>query len=682
MRRITLPLPIAALVLAACGADVQTEAIDGPEEAATARESLSVAPSAATAPVAHGSLVNAAFLHDARDGSSLVVGAAGIAGLEVYRADGTRLAGIDDIEAGLVTTAPGARIGDETADLVVVYDATTAALAAYVFVAGRFEKMMPEPIRVADEVTGLCHYRSPFAGSDYLYAVTDAGLIHHYELYSVPQGIAGRLLRTIPSAKGSGFCAVDPRDGALYVAEETNGVWRIGAEAEEDTTREAVDLVAPFGTLSDDVKGIAVYPVDDELSYLFVSDLGNERIAVYRLPDGEPVASFSVEGLSEPEGIALSGAGDGALFAIADEDPADGGSDIKLVDFTALANSLGLEGAGAATDPDAPKVVQPVVETDVIPTWGDSADDPAIWVHPDDPGQSIVIGTGKKSGLYVFDLEGRTLQVLEDGRMNNVDLRDGFPLGGKSVTIVAASNRSNDGISLYRLDPATRKLVDVSAGVQSTGFTDPYGLCLYKSASDDAFYAFVNEGGDGKVRQLKLADNGKGRVAAELVREFAVGSQAEGCVADDQQGTLYIAEEDLGLWKYSAEADGGDARTAIDSTGDDGRLTDDVEGVALYDAGDGKGYLVVSNQGENNYAVYRREGDNEFVGFFSIVANAVDGIDGASETDGLDVSSAALGSRFPGGLLVVQDGRNIAPEERQNFKYVSWTEIASVLGID
>jgi myo-inositol-hexaphosphate 3-phosphohydrolase len=30
----------------------------------------------------------------------------------------------------------------------------------------------------------------------------------------------------------------------------------------------------------------------------------------------------------------------------------------------------------------------------------------------------------------------------------------------------------------------------------------------------------------------------------------------------------------------------------------------------------------------------------------------------------------------------VQDGRNIAPEERQNFKYVSWAEIASVLGID
>jgi 3-phytase len=33
-------------------------------------------------------------------------------------------------------------------------------------------------------------------------------------------------------------------------------------------------------------------------------------------------------------------------------------------------------------------------------------------------------------------------------------------------------------------------------------------------------------------------------------------------------------------------------------------------------------------------------------------------------------------------LLVVQDGRNLAPEERQNFKFVSWQEVARSLGVD
>jgi len=31
------------------------------------------------------------------------------------------------------------------------------------------------------------------------------------------------------------------------------------------------------------------------------------------------------------------------------------------------------------------------------------------------------------------------------------------------------------------------------------------------------------------------------------------------------------------------------------------------------------------------------------------------------------------------GLLVVQDGRNLMPAERQNFKYVSWEDVMKAL---
>jgi 3-phytase len=120
----------------------------------------------------------------------------------------------------------------------------------------------------------------------------------------------------------------------------------------------------------------------------------------------------------------------------------------------------------------------------------------------------------------------------------------------------------------------------------------------------------------------------------------------------------------------------------VDGTGSDGRLTDDVEGLALWIGKEGLGFLVASNQGADNYAVYRREGDNAWVGHFHVIANPELGFDGASETDGLDLTSAALGDRYPAGLLVVQDGRNIAPEERQNFKYVSWADVARSLGVE
>jgi 3-phytase len=37
------------------------------------------------------------------------------------------------------------------------------------------------------------------------------------------------------------------------------------------------------------------------------------------------------------------------------------------------------------------------------------ADDPAIWVHPEDRAKSIVVGTLKNGGLAVFDLHGTTI---------------------------------------------------------------------------------------------------------------------------------------------------------------------------------------------------------------------------------------------------------------------------------
>ena len=66
-------------------------------------------------------------------------------------------------------------------------------------------------------------------------------------------------------------------------------------------------------------------------------------------------------------------------------------------------------------------------------------------------------------------------------------------------------------------------------------------------------------------------------------------------------------------------------------------------------------------------------------GRFRVGMNPPAGIDGASETDGLEVTSLNLGARYPEGLLVVQDGRNVMPAEHQNFKLVDWRDISGLL---
>ena len=322
---------------------------------------------------------------------------------------------------------------------------------------------------------------------------------------------------------------------------------------------------------------------------------------------------------------------------------------------------------GPAKTNSAPRIQEVVaaVETEPVSTGGDSADDPTLWVNPSDAQQSLVIGTNKKRGLAVYDLAGKEIQFLADGPMNNVDHRDDFPLDGKKVPLVTASNRSSNSIAIYKIDVETRRLENVAAGVIKT--IEAYGACMYHSNKTGKFYYFGTSK-QGVVEQYELFDAGQGKVSAKKVRQINVGTQLEGCVADDEVGYLYVGEEDVGIWKYQAEPDANLERIKVDGVGTRGNLVADVEGLTIAYGTDGKGYLIASSQGNNTYAVYRREGTNAYVKSFRIVAGG--NIDRVTETDGIHVTTANLGPLFPKGVFIAQDGSD--DTGKQNFKLVPW----------
>jgi 3-phytase len=301
-----------------------------------------------------------------------------------------------------------------------------------------------------------------------------------------------------------------------------------------------------------------------------------------------------------------------------------------------------------------------------VPHGGDAADDPAVWVDTADPSRSRVIGTDKKGGLAVYDLDGRQVQYLSGGRPNNVDVRDGFPLGDRTVSLVAAGDRSDDTIALWVVDEGTGRLRELGGPRPELGI-GVYGSCLYRSPTSGRF-SFIATSEDGDVEQWELSGEGDA-VSARRVRRFAVGSQTEGCVADDQHAALYLDEEAVGVWRYGAEPGDGERRTKVDDAGDDRHLVPDVEGIALAPGPEGGGYLVVSSQGDDSFAVYERDGDNAYVGSFRV--------EGVESTDGVDVSTRPLGPRFPDGLLVVQDGHN--GDEHQDFALVRWDQVTGLL---
>lgn len=299
----------------------------------------------------------------------------------------------------------------------------------------------------------------------------------------------------------------------------------------------------------------------------------------------------------------------------------------------------------------------------------DAADDPAIWRNPADPAASLIVGTDKKAGLYVYGLDGKVRDFLDAGRVNNVDLKDGVNFGSGTGILVVASDRNdvaNARLALFRLDPASAKFT--ALGKIDAGRGEAYGVCM--SRQGEATYAFIVLK-DGTINQIALdAATATGRI----VRTLNLGSQSEGCAVDDRTATLYVAEEDVGLWRFDARATGAVTPKKI-AAADGKNLVMDAEGVAIAPLGEKGGYVLVSSQGDNAYVAYALE-DDSYVGRFRVVDGAVGG---AEETDGIDLMLGDFGPAYPGGLFVAQDGHNAAAA--QNFKLVAWDDIAQALGL-
>jgi len=307
----------------------------------------------------------------------------------------------------------------------------------------------------------------------------------------------------------------------------------------------------------------------------------------------------------------------------------------------------------------------------------DAADDPEIWADPRDPSRGVIFGTDKQAGLYVYDLAGKDRQFLPEGPLNNVDLRDGFETGGRKQVLVGASDRGRSAMAFFLLDPDT--LQTSLWGRVPVKVSEPYGFCMGRSGAETIA---VMVGKDGDVQQFTIADQ-DGKPAATLTRSFAVGSQSEGCVVDDEAGFLYVAEEAKGVWRYGLDPASAEARLHF-APAPSAELKPDVEGLTLL-RDNGKTYLLASSQGDSAFAVWRVDGgQSAYVGRFSVMPGA--GADAVTGTDGLAALGGQVGA-FPEGLVVVQDDSDTDGETtagaraRQNFKLVDWRAIKTALGI-
>ena len=328
-------------------------------------------------------------------------------------------------------------------------------------------------------------------------------------------------------------------------------------------------------------------------------------------------------------------------------------------------------GCSAQLTAPAPDALKPRVVTE--PTKHDT-DDPAIWIHPTDRAKSLIVGTDKNTdgALYVYDLDGRIVKRVGDlKRPNNVDIAYGLSLGEKPTDIAVTTEREQQRLRVFAL-PDMRNVDKGDLRVFDGDATRaPMGVALYKRPRDGAVFVIV--GGkagpaDGYLAQYRLRDDGTGHVAMTPVRNFGRYSgkkEIEAIAVDAELGYVYYSDETVGVRKYAADPDAPRANEELALFATTG-FAEDHEGISIYKLDERTGYLLISDQQANRFRIFKREGEpgrpHEHTLIKTVPVSTI-------ESDGSEVTSIALGPKFPRGLLVAMSNGKV-------FHYYAWEDIA------
>jgi len=310
-------------------------------------------------------------------------------------------------------------------------------------------------------------------------------------------------------------------------------------------------------------------------------------------------------------------------------------------------------------------------------------DDPAIWIHPTDPSQSLILGTDKNvdGALVVFGLDGQErpeLTVRGLVRPNNVDIIQNVPWAGGTIDVAVVTERLAHRLRVYRLPdlaPLDGGGIPVFAGERAR---EPMGIGLYLRPSDGALFAIVSRAPDGAplegyLHQYRLVDDGTGVIRGVFARRFGTWSgrkEIEAVAVDSELGYVYYADELYGVRKYLADPAAEDAEDELATFGREG-FARDREGIAIYRFPDGTGYLIVSDQQAQTFQVFPREGLPGQPHTHPVLATLRLA---ALETDGCEVTSHSLSPNFPGGLFV-------AMSTDRTFHFYAWADLAAAAGL-
>jgi 3-phytase len=332
----------------------------------------------------------------------------------------------------------------------------------------------------------------------------------------------------------------------------------------------------------------------------------------------------------------------------------------------------------------------------------------------------------------------------EAGRFNNVDILQNARIGDRTLDIAVVSDRGRDRLRIYSIDPrgapaGSRALTEVTTSAPALVFSadeaavedqrTAYGLALRADPMGGAPWVVVSQRHETQLGLFRLGADPTGRIEyqrasqIELPATFQVAGelwtpcadpgerpQVEGMVVDQTSDVLYAAQEDVGIWRIPLSGTGFGQPVLVERVREYGQpavfdelteecvptgppsteagehLSADAEGLTIAYGHSMSRTLLASSQGDSTFAAYRiGRSDLRHVGGFRVIDSAA--TDSVEHSDGAAVTTAALGARFPLGLLVVHDGENTPvvldedgePRSNTNFKLLRLEQLAGIV---
>lgn len=330
-----------------------------------------------------------------------------------------------------------------------------------------------------------------------------------------------------------------------------------------------------------------------------------------------------------------------------------------------LAVTLGILTGGMAFHLQAESAgpLQPTVRF-INPSANDQ-DDACLWVHPEDTSQSVVITSDKSANkVFVYTLDGSLLQEVSVPKPGNIDLRQNISLGEQNLDLVVVNQRTaGTRLVAFQVDPTSRTLVRLDKTPLTTG--PNYGGALGYDKQHQRTY-FISTSETGQVEQFEFIQDENHGLMSRKVRDIPIG-KCEGAVVDDASQTIFITEEDLGIWSLPLDPNTTTQPKLIARIGQYG-LQGDLEGITCVHRKEASPLLIVSDQGRSRYVVFEMGAELVHRGEFSIA--------GAESTDGIDIVPLNLGPKFPHGVFLCHT--DVAP---RSILGTPWDAICRQLGL-